>query len=522
MKALIFLTLITFISHVAGSIQIKKRRPKESSELVAGATTKFTAKVRLSRQDIDAGTTIDSTYFEFKHSGIDATVESVPGELKTRKKPNARAFNYFLDKTLSDGGTLPAGEEWQWRVHVTDSSDVSKTSGWFSTTTIGEVTPTASPSPTGSGPRIAGASEAIENLLSTQDNRAMGMRAKFVRLGFHDCVGGCDGCIDLDNIDNAGLGVPINALTEVVDEFAVNDLTRADIWALAAMIGAETSTPRNGRLSYDFQWYGRPDGNCIAGVGEDDHTLPSPDFNTTGLLHFFSTEFNFTARQTAALMGAHSIGTLSQDNSGFDGPNGWDRNNNMLNNGYYDVLVGGNRNAERPEDNEETYLLNARNWNQRPVNNSASDTIPNRMQWVNGGGNGGNGGNGNGGNGNVFNANGNAGGNQNRGPLVMTNSDMALVRDFTDFTEQDSITVSCRFKNGRNNNNNVCPHAGASWDAMIEFKFDNDAFLSEFHAVFMAVLHHGSNVTGALVGCGDGLYCPIPASVSVTDPSPAT
>jgi hypothetical protein len=23
--------------------------------------------------------------------------------------------------------------------------------------------------------------------------------------GFHDCVGGCDGCINLDNDDNAGL-----------------------------------------------------------------------------------------------------------------------------------------------------------------------------------------------------------------------------------------------------------------------------------------------------------------------------
>jgi hypothetical protein len=33
---------------------------------------------------------------------------------------------------------------------------------------------------------------------------------KFVRLGFPDCVGACDGCVDLTNPDNNGLDIPIN------------------------------------------------------------------------------------------------------------------------------------------------------------------------------------------------------------------------------------------------------------------------------------------------------------------------
>ena len=37
-----------------------------------------------------------------------------------------------------------------------------------------------------------------------------------VRLGFHDCIsasGTCDGCIDLDDPENNGVGTAVNALT---------------------------------------------------------------------------------------------------------------------------------------------------------------------------------------------------------------------------------------------------------------------------------------------------------------------
>ncbi len=36
--------------------------------------------------------------------------------------------------------------------------------------------------------------------------------AMMVRLGFHDCVGGCDGCINLNNADNNGLAIPMDNL----------------------------------------------------------------------------------------------------------------------------------------------------------------------------------------------------------------------------------------------------------------------------------------------------------------------
>ena len=60
-------------------------------------------------------------------------------------------------------------------------------------------------------------------------NRDINFSAKFVRLGFHDCVGGCDGCIDLSDPDNAGLGIPIDALDDVVAQFENECLSRADM-----------------------------------------------------------------------------------------------------------------------------------------------------------------------------------------------------------------------------------------------------------------------------------------------------
>lgn len=56
---------------------------------------------------------------------------------------------------------------------------------------------------------IVAAKQEIEALIATTLD--VNLAPKFVRLGFHDCVpdalfqGGCDGCVDLSNPDNAGL-----------------------------------------------------------------------------------------------------------------------------------------------------------------------------------------------------------------------------------------------------------------------------------------------------------------------------
>ena len=55
-----------------------------------------------------------------------------------------------------------------------------------------------------------------------------------VRLAFHDCVGGCDGCLNTDNPDNAGLADIVADLDTVyVDNSYAQLLSRADFWAYA-------------------------------------------------------------------------------------------------------------------------------------------------------------------------------------------------------------------------------------------------------------------------------------------------
>lgn len=53
-------------------------------------------------------------------------------------------------------------------------------------------------------------------------------------LAFHDCVGGCDGCINQANPANAGLTNIIAALETFYSALTV-DISRADFWAIASI-----------------------------------------------------------------------------------------------------------------------------------------------------------------------------------------------------------------------------------------------------------------------------------------------
>ena len=57
--------------------------------------------------------------------------------------------------------------------------------------------------------------------------------ATMVRLSFHDCVGGCDGCINIDNDSNNGLADLVAALDDVYTTNGLSSLlSRADHWAI--------------------------------------------------------------------------------------------------------------------------------------------------------------------------------------------------------------------------------------------------------------------------------------------------
>lgn len=69
---------------------------------------------------------------------------------------------------------------------------------------------------------------------------------KFLRMAFHDCMGGCDGSLNFDNPDNGGLPGHANTVTRAY-QFSINPsrsspdvvalfskLSRADFWVLSS------------------------------------------------------------------------------------------------------------------------------------------------------------------------------------------------------------------------------------------------------------------------------------------------
>jgi len=169
-----------------------------------------------------------------------------------------------------------------------------------------------------------------------------------VRLAFHDCVGGCDGCLNVNNPDNAGLADLVDSLDTVYTTNGYDTvLSRSDFWALAGVYAVDKTielnnddcdeddcaVPDSGLV---FQW-GRTDCDTAPHTDVDVH-LPSALLNHSSVITFFANEFGFDENETVALLGAHTLGRASTDNSGFSGT--WIVGEaNFFNNEYYKKLV---------------------------------------------------------------------------------------------------------------------------------------------------------------------------------------
>jgi Peroxidase len=127
--------------------------------------------------------------------------------------------------------------------------------------------------------------------------------------------------------DNAGVEPSIDALSPIVDRHAVEGVSRADIWALSAVVGTDVTQRSNSRIDFRINWWGRVDceNTGQACLGEDGspvecsakkgphHTFPSIHMNTHELYQFFSDEFGFNQRDTVAIMGAHTLGVVREE-----------------------------------------------------------------------------------------------------------------------------------------------------------------------------------------------------------------
>ena len=239
---------------------------------------------------------------------------------------------------------LPAGSSW---IAYVLRNNVRNANGGFVTIAQSAAFTITEGSGSGTEEALRAARLDIETMIMGQNGNQK-LAAKFLRLGFHDCIGGCDGCVDLSNPENGGLLVPINALRPIVNTYAnaVTGISRADIYALATAVGADVLQSKS-NINFDMTLVGRVDcenantvchnehgvqHNCNETLGPN-RFIPGMNTNSRQLFNFFFNEFGFSTREGVALMGAHTIGELKSENTGVNGPNGWMRNNDKFDNG---------------------------------------------------------------------------------------------------------------------------------------------------------------------------------------------
>jgi hypothetical protein len=179
--------------------------------------------------------------------------------------------------------------------------------------------------------------------------------ATYVRLGFHDCVpngvaGGCDGCVNLiSNPENNGLLPAVQALAPIVSDLenAALGVSRADfLWAYASLVAAEVSQDTLdftgnfvvGRVNCETArtCSSRDPVVCATNGPDQQSDFPSPDLTTHQLIDFMAEAFGYDADETVAIMGAHTLGRVLPENSGFEGENGWVNDEFLL--GKYLIL----------------------------------------------------------------------------------------------------------------------------------------------------------------------------------------
>jgi len=293
--------------------------------------------------------------------------------------------------------------------------------------------------------------EVQASLSAVLDSTAL---ATALRLSFHDCVGGCNGCLNVNNPDNRGLEDLVQLLDTV---YKKNDyhriISRADLWALAGILAVDKTIEAN-NLACQQKLACQP--NDLACLADDcfsppsglvfqygradcpsspyfpgDEGLPAATMGHKGVMDFFAEEFGFTVAETVALLGAHTLGKTTTKNSGFNGS--WvEGGEGHFNNEYYKKLVDGSI-----------------GWVQ--VDNTLSGTTR-HWQW------------------------------DAPGVAFMLNVDMALFKDIQVDEEGKS---SCTF-----NTCSLVPEE--SVEEVVEYAEDNPLWIREFTAVYTKVLAHGS------------------------------
>jgi len=158
-------------------------------------------------------------------------------------------------------------------------------------------------------------------------------------MAFHDSFGGLDGRIDTSSSEHNGLLNAYSTLSDLYDSNTNLGLGRSDFFAWTYVAAFYMSLDREecgDRVPWVVLSYGRADVDDGAfedvppggAFGSFDHALNN---------NYFEEFYGFTARDTALIMGAHTLGAANLANTGFVGR--WTSSPNAFNNEYYRTMV---------------------------------------------------------------------------------------------------------------------------------------------------------------------------------------
>jgi hypothetical protein len=329
------------------------------------------------------------------------------------------------------------------------------------------------------------------------------MIPKFLRLGFHDSVGGImDGCVDLNDGDNKGLLEPMEVLKGCPAHFK-HMVSRADCWAMATIAASEAAAAKDPNvpadLEYPYTFIGRCD--CVEaddiGHPGPKRELPSPDLPTDGVIDYFSDHYGHTIgnkmpieKYVVVALGSHAASVAHRVNSGFGNihpethrlrEDGWVKNADdyVLSHEYYVSLADPQWHMQFLPNGEETKVITDEGENKTMADFSV---LP-RMQWY-------------------IDPEGKN--------VVMTGSDISMFVDFNDFLIEDKDgvpgLVTCLFSDegefdvemeerlpegAEFVSDTLCPSATQTVPFVHEYIADNHLFHHDFAEVIDIMINNG-------------------------------
>eukprot|EP01084_Bolivina_argentea_P251710 422261_1 len=188
----------------------------------------------------------------------------------------------------------------------------------------------------------------------SDDSKDKPLAGALVRMVFHDCAGtlrdeeddgrvrGCNGCMNMDQIDHAGLRKKaVEPIAEIFREFS-DKISIADFWAACGNVAleyTESLAPNGDKLPALPYFFGRKD--CAmapnARSKQDKTEFPMAHHGWDPLISFFRDSYGYGEASTTAILGAHSLGKCHREASGFDGA--WTKEPSWFDNSFYKELA---------------------------------------------------------------------------------------------------------------------------------------------------------------------------------------